>query len=207
MLFGDGYNTRVFNYLQASATYTFDPNNNLSVYGQGPLGGYSGTHTIGAYGPSGTYLAPEYNSQIYGAYYSYTAGNLNLIPEVQYQFSKANSHIGLHKETSNIGAALFSDYNFGTSPYSIGAWGEYWSSHQGATDTAESGDLWAIGPNASAIGFSVTPTWQYKNLFARADIGYMYLLRNTAYGATYGFGNDGHGKSQVTGLLEAGFLL
>ena len=52
---------------------------------------------VGTYGPQFD------NSQMIGAFYSYTQGNLNLVPEVQYQYAKANAKIGLFKPSSNFG--------------------------------------------------------------------------------------------------------
>ena len=127
--FGDGYDTGVFNFLQALVTYTINSTNNVNVFYGGNLGttglnaktyggnnGY-GSLTVGSYG------AQFDNSQMIGGFYSYTQGNLNLVPEVQYQYAKTNAKIGLFKPSSNFVAALFEDYTFGTSPYSIGGWG------------------------------------------------------------------------------------
>jgi hypothetical protein len=142
-----------------------------------------------------------------GGYYSYTMGSLNLVPEVQYVYAKANAKVNIFKPTTNFGAALFADYSFGTSPYSIGGWGEYFTSHASASDqNAGTGD-WFIGPDSEVVGFSVSPTWQYKDLFARANAGYLYLLDNKdANGARYGYGNSGTGRSTYIGTLEAGLL-
>ena len=130
------------------------------------------------------------------------------MPEVQYQVAKADAKVGIYKETSNFGAALFSTYTFGKSPYSLGSWIEYFDSH-GSTENQNSNypsNNWFLGPNAEAIGFAVAPTWQYKDLFARANAGYLYLLNNKADGVTYGYGANGAGRSEFTGTLEAGIL-
>ncbi len=54
----------------------------------------------------------------------------------------------------------------------------------------------------------MAPTWQYKDLFARANVGYLYLLNNkgASMASTYGYGGNGNGRSQFTGTLEAGIL-
>jgi hypothetical protein len=218
VMYGDGYNTGVFNFLQALVTYTFNASNVLNVYYGGNLGqtglnaktygsalcNYGDTcgATVGTFGPQFA------NSQMVGAYYSYTMGNLNLVPEVQYQVAKANAKLGIFKQTSNFGAALFSTYAFGKSPYSLGSWVEYFDSHGSSLNQNAqfASDNWFVGPNAEAIGFAVAPTWQYKDLFARANAGYIYLLNNKADGVTYGYGNNGNGRSEFTGTLEAGVL-
>ena len=144
------------------------------------------------------------NSDMIGAYYSYTLGNLNLVPEAQFQYAKKDVGLGIPGESSNFGAALFADYTFGTSPYSIGAWGEYFTSHESAAEAAND-FYWFVGPNSEAIGAAVAPTWQYKDLFARANAGYIYLLRNNAYGVKYGYGNNDD-RGQFLGTVEAGLL-
>ena len=52
---------------------------------------------------------------------------------------------------------------------------------------------------------AVAPTWQYKDLFARANAGYIYLLNNKGPNGTYGYGN-GDVRGEFTGTLEAGVL-
>ncbi len=206
--FGDGYDTGVFNFIQFLATYTINSTNAASVYGganlsRTGLNAYSYGQTNGSQNTV-AFDGPQYvNSDMIGGFYSYTMGNLNLVPEVQYQYAKRDAKIGITKGTDNYGVALFADYTFGTSPYSIGAWGEYWSSHTGAADNIN----WFIGPDSQGVGASVTPTWQYKDLFVRADGGYLYLTRNKAPdGSKYGYGNNGTGRGIFAGTLEAGVL-
>ena len=202
--FGDGYDTGVFNFLQALVSYSFNSSNVLSVFYGGNLG-TTGLNTFG-YGniTTGEYGAQFVNSQMVGAYYNYTNGNLNLVPEVQYQYAKENAKVGLFKSSSNIGAAVIGNYSFANTPYSLGGFVEYFGSHSSAENNSQT---WAIGPNAQAVGFALSPTWQYKYLFARANAGYVYLLHNEdTAGNKYGYGGSGTGRNQFTGTLEAGLL-
>ncbi|MDE1906422.1 MAG: hypothetical protein KGH75_08240 [Rhodospirillales bacterium] len=199
--FGDGWDTHVFNFLQALVSYTIDSNNNVNVYYAGNLGrtglnartyGWGSGTTVGQYGPY--YM----NSQMIGGWYSWTQGNLNIIPEVQYVYAKVDHQLGIDKSTANFGADVFGDYSFGTSPYSLGGWVEY--------ENSTGNSNWFVGPKSEAVGFAVSPTWQYKDLFARVNGGGLYLLRNKANGSTYGYGNNGTDKFQFVGTLEAGLL-
>jgi hypothetical protein len=225
--FGDGYDNGVFNYLQFLLTDTINSTNSASLYGGVNLG-TTGPYTTSYGGDSPIYA----NSSLYGAFYSYTLGNLNLVPEIQFQYTKAIAKIGLSKPATNGGAAVFADYSFGTSPYSVGAWVEYWDSHTAASTysqyTYDDEDYTYysenspnnfnafIGPNSEGIGLSVSPTWQYKDLFARADVGALYLLHNSdantfnanpnTPGAKYGYGSSFDGRFFFTGTLEAGLL-
>lgn len=207
VIFGDGYDTGVFNFLQAFVTYTFNPNNALSVYYGGNLG-RTGLNAF-AYGQSNvrSYGAQFINSQMIGVFDSFNVGaDLNLTPEVQYQIAKADRRIGLMKSSSNFGVAAFADYSFGKSPYSLGAWAEYFTTHTSAENDPDA-QTWFVGPDAAGIGFSVAPTWQYKYLFVRADGGYIYLLHNKdAESQTYGYGSSGDGRSLFMATLEAGVV-
>jgi len=200
VLFSDGYDTGVFNFLQVSGTYSFNANNAGTLYYGGNLG-TTGTDVKSNEGPTA-----YQNSQMIGGFYSYTAGNLNLAPEFQYQYAKADQKIGIEKPTYNFGAALFADYSLSaTSPYSIGAWGEYFTSHASVADSGAG--AWYIGPDSEGVAFSVSPTWQYKDLFARADAGYIYLLNNkSSADVAYGYGGSGTDRGEFVGLLEAGLL-
>ena len=151
VMYGDGYNTGVFNFLQALVTYTINSSNvverllrrqsrpdrserqdlwrHLQLWQQ--------ARTPAASARSETFGPQFANSQLVGAYYSYTMGNLNLVPEVQYQVAKADAKLGIYKETSNFGAALFETYTFGKSPYSLGGWVEYFDSHGSAQNSRE----------------------------------------------------------------------
>lgn len=212
VFFNDGYDTGVFNSLQALFSYSFNSSNSVSVFYGGNLGKTglnANTYGSGAvpYNNSHVGAAPEFaNSQMFGAYYSYNKGNISLVPELQYQYAKPDSSIGIQKGMSNIVAALFADYSFGSSPYSLGAWAEYFGQHESAAD-ASNGTYWFYGPNASGEAFSITPTWQNKNLFLRADLGVLVLNRTSAYGlAKYGYGNQHDNPFQLSGLLETGLL-
>jgi len=198
--YGDGYDTGVFNFVEAIGTYTFNADNAATLYYGGNLG-TTGTAVKSNEGPTA-----YQNSQMIGGFYSYTLGNLSLAPEFQYQYAKADEKIGIEKPTYNFGAALFADYSLSaTSPYSIGAWGEYFTSHASVADS--SAGAWYIGPDAAGVAVSVSPTWQYKDLFARADAGYIYLLDNkSSGGAAYGYGGSGTDRGEFVGLLETGVL-
>jgi hypothetical protein len=199
VLFGDGYDTGVFNFLEAIGNYTIDSNNVASIYYGGNLG-RTGTNVKSNEGPTA-----YQNSQMIGGFYSYTNGNLNLVPEFQYQYAKADAKIGITKPTYNFGAAVFGDYSFGTSPYSVGGWVQYFTAHSSVYDNGPGS--WYIGPDNQGVAISVSPTWQYKDLFVRPDAGYIYLLRNKSVaGESYGYGSKGTDHGEFVGLLEAGLL-
>lgn len=205
--FGDGNDTGVWNYGQALVTYTIDPNNVANIYGSmnfgrtGPNAFFYGGGTVGT-GPDSAVIFT--NNWMIGGYYSWTQADLfqkgdslNIIPEAQYTFAKTDHIMGLDKSTSNFGAAVFSTYAFANTPYSVGGWLEY-VNNQGAGN-------WFAGPGAEAIGAALSPTWQYKYLFARANVGALYLLNNKQF-STSSYNTDGTGKFQFVSTLQAGIL-
>jgi hypothetical protein len=193
--FGDGFpnDDGVFNFVQAIANYTINPTNVLSVFYGGAVG------TTSVYHDPGNQFYK--NSQMIGAFYSYTMGNLNLVPEVQFVYAKADAKIFLDKPTWNLAALVLADYSFGTSPYSIGAMAEYFASHTSYYDASN----WYLAPDADGVGITAAPTWQYKDLFARANFGFVYLTNDTFDGVKQTPFGD-YGRSEFQSTLEAGLL-
>ena len=202
--FGDVADTKVFNFLSGLGTYTFNSNNVLNVYFGTNLGrtGVNAHANIG--GPSASSWSSSsvgtnnvmVNGNVFGTYYSWTHGNLNLVPEVQYAYAKADQKVGIPKFTSNFGAALFGDYSFANTPYSVGGWIAYEKS-------IGSQNTWFLSPNDESIAIAVSPTWQYKYLYVRGNLGVIHMLHNASGSA---FGNSGNSKTQVAAALETGFV-
>ncbi len=200
----DGYFTKVVNYLQFLIAYTPDTNDSFNLFGSANLGNV---------GPNVTGIGNLLynNSKMIGGYYTYTNGNFTMTPEVQYQRTGtinkyADAGYQLGGPVSNIGLALFGDYQFGSNgPWSIGAFAEYASESykKSAIYQGVSPDYFGFGPGSHLEGLSVTPTWQYKDIFARADLGYIHV---TPGGGGTAFGANGFQKNQITGVLEAGLL-
>jgi Putative beta-barrel porin-2, OmpL-like. bbp2 len=212
--FGDGYDTGVWNYVQFLTTDKINANNSITLYGGIPLGvtgpntfayGEGGMSAGGADGNGGQGTLAVVNSNMLGAWYTWKNGNLSITPEVQLQWTRPiNKYAGetsgglsddISKETGNFGAALFANYKFGDSPYSLAAWAEYATSHgTGAQDS------WFVAPDAQLAGFAIAPGWQYKQLFTRLNIGYGHVLNSGTPSA--GFGDEGTGRNQVVTTLE-----
>ena len=47
-------------------------------------------------------------------------------------------------------------------------------------------DTWFVAPNAELVGFAFAPAYQYKQLFARLNVGYVHLLNSGTPSAGYG---------------------
>jgi Putative beta-barrel porin-2, OmpL-like. bbp2 len=196
--YGDGWDTRVFNFLQASFAYNIGSANSLDVYYGGNLG-RTGANAI-TYFQMPVGAAPYLvNSQTIGIYDAYTRGNITLTPELQYVYAKPDHWLSIDKYTGNFSAAVFGDYTFGTSPYSIGAMASYFDSVGGQGD-------WYIAPRAAGIGVELTPTWQRQAFFARLSVGYVHLI-NMGEGTGYpAYGTAGNGRNVLQSAFEAGVL-
>ena len=209
IVFGDGFDTNVWNYLQLSASYSFNDDNKLTLFGSTNLGAtglgarfygnadrpYSST-TVAAAG-----AANLVNSSVIGAYYSFEMGNLTLVPEVQYVWSTKNPKVGLTDYSSHFGVAMFANYQFEGSPFSLGGWLQYFTSNGPET--------WFLNPGAQGFGMAVGPTWSpdwaKKHLFVRGDVGAIHLITVGVPGSV-GYGSSGTGHNQATFLAEVGVL-
>ena len=61
-----------------------------------------------------------------------------------------------------------------------------------------------FGPGSNAWSFTVTPTYQYKNYFVRAELAYVTANKYGGSGAAYG--TSGDKGNQTRGLIETGVL-
>jgi hypothetical protein len=209
VVFSDGFDTNVWNYVQLSASYAFNDNNNLTLYGATNLGTtglgarfygsatrpYSET-TVGLAG-----AANFVNSSMIGGYHTFSMGNFTLVPEVQYTWAAKNASVGLTDYSSHFGAALFVNYKFADTPFSLGGWVEYF--------TTNGHESWFLNPGARGYGLVVGPTWSpdwaKKHLFVRGDVGLRHLT-NLGIPGSDGYGSSATGRNQATFLIEAGVL-
>ncbi len=186
--FDDGYYSKRINYLQWLVTYTLNPS--LSV----TLNGASHTSVSGPNLPGIGNLLYN-NSALYGGWVTYSAGNFTITPEIQYVYTDKLLRYtpAITKTAANFTSGIFADYGFGTSPYSLGAFVEYASETSAHADGATA-DFFGYGPETSLWGGALTPTWQYKQLFARTDLAFSHV--NSSAGI----------KTQFAAVLEAGLL-
>lgn len=189
----DGYYSNKYETVSGAATYTLDSSNIFAFSGSG--------HTGSKSDKSGPVTSPFLNnSQIYNLIYTHTDGPWTIQPYLQYNnvpaLSGAVNGTGSDtKSTSTLGAAVLGSYKVNDN-VSLPVRLEYIK--QSGTKGDNSAPL-LYGPDTSAWSFTVTPTYQYKIFFARAELSYV--------GADVkAFGKAFDKKNQVTGLLETGFM-
>lgn len=191
----DGFFSGNFDWLTGSATYTINSNNSLTF----SAGGNFGSNSLDSFG---TPIAQN-NSVIYDLIYDGTWGPWTLAPYVQYTHVPDNSalkSVGFTHDASTVGVAVNVAYSFNDN-WKLGARGEYISSSGSLADGAP--DLLTGGPGANNWSITLTPSYQYKIFFARAEFSYVGLGSPTP---EYAFGKAGTDTSQVRVLFETGVI-
>ncbi|MEE3500566.1 outer membrane beta-barrel protein [Acidiphilium acidophilum] len=187
----DGYYTRRLNYLQWLVTYVASPTLSVTL---------NGASHLGTTGPDVTGIGNLLynNSSLYGGWVTYTGGNFTVTPEIQYEYTGPIHRYAPQAElagaAANFTCAVFADYAFGKSPYSLGGFIEY-ATETPAHRDGNAGDYFGYGPGTNLWGTAITPTWQFKNLFARTDLAFVHINKGTG-GIT----------TQVSAIAEVGIL-
>ncbi len=186
----DGYYSSKYSTVSGSVAWTINPKNVLAF----AASGNTKTTTKSTFVTGGVLN----NQQIYNLILTHTDGKLVLQPYVQYTHVDALPFFGT-TATDTIGGALLAKYQI-TPEFSLPVRAEYLSTTGKPNGT---GANFLFGTGSEAFSLTVTPTYQYKIFFARAELSYV-KASNTTPGAAFGrFGND---RSQTRGLLEAGVL-
>ena len=189
----DGLLSNRYTWAWLSAAYTIDKANSVSFVGGGNLR----RTTVN------TPVTPLFqnNEQIYNVIYTHTAGPWIIQPYLQYTRVPTIPAIGSLKEASTYGGALLVNYTSDKiAGLSLPMRFEYIATTGSATDG--SANL-MYGPGSKAWSITVTPTYQHKIFFARAEVSFVQAS-GTAPGAA--FGSSGNDKTQTRGIIEAGLL-
>jgi Putative beta-barrel porin-2, OmpL-like. bbp2 len=185
----DGFYSGRFNWLSGTASWTIDGSNSLLFIGSGNLG-----HTDYA-----SFVNPlvQNNSDIFDLIYAYSAAPWTVSPYVQYTRVAADARLGFGQTGQSKGFGLFASYAF-TPRFSLAGRLEYETTDGGAAAP----DI-LFGPGSKAWSVTLTPTYQYRIFFARAEFSYVGAGDVTP-GEALGPGFTD--KSQVRGLLETGVV-
>ena len=191
LTWNDGFYSNRYNWISGTLSYTPNAANSVAVVGAGNYGktGYS------------TVATPLYqnNSSIYNVIYTHTGKKLVLEPYIQITHVPMNTDIGVGHATSTIGGAFLGTYAF--NPHvSLAARGEYIAS----TGSSSNGAVNLLyGTGSDAWSMTLTPTYQDKAFFARAELSAVHAMDTTPGDV---FGVSGTDTSQVRGVIEAGFM-
>ena len=187
----DGFYSNRYNWLTGTATYALSSTSSLQVSAGGNLG-----HT--RYATTATPLYQD-NGSIYDAIYTHTAKKWMIEPYVQYTRIPADTRIGVDRTTSTISGAVLGSYTITAHVWLAGR-----TEYIGTTGSASEGSANLLyGPGSSAWSVTLTPTYQNKAFFARAEFSAGYTNSYTPGNA---FGPKGLDASQIRGLIETGFM-
>jgi hypothetical protein len=198
----DGFYSEKYSWVSGLASYALDKENTLAFAAGGNTSTTNKSNTR-------TPLFQN-NQQIYNLIYTHTEGPWTVQPYLQYTHVPKLAQIGANESASTYGGAVLVSYDFGSdaAPRELRTPGfklpvrlEY----IGSTGSAARGAPNLLyGPGSKAWSFTVTPTYQNKRFFARAEFSYVGT-RKIAPGLA--FGSDGNRHSQMRGLIELGWLL
>jgi hypothetical protein len=191
----DGYYTNVFQDLSGLISYGFNGGaDTLAFTAEGDI---AGPHVS----PQGLAASVLNAGSVYDLIYTHTSGPWTISPYVQYI---TTPKIFAPKGENIWGGAVLVSYSI-DDHRKLTARGEYESS---SGNPATNFNLLGYGAGSKAWSITLTPSYQYKLLFARLDASYVGLGDATVGGVPFGggFGATLTKSSQFRGVLEVGVL-
>jgi hypothetical protein len=197
----DGFYSDQFTWLSGSATWEVNKDNSF----QAIWGANTRTTNVST---TATPLLQD-NSRIYNLTYTYSPERWTVSPYLQYTYIPAAPSIGVSHDAATYGAAVLVNYTFeptfrvgGLSlvGFSLPFRVEYTASTGNAADGAPN---LLYGPGSTAWSITISPTYQYKRFFTRAEFSYVGTKHTTT---GFAFGPNGSNSTQARFLIESGFL-
>ncbi len=187
----NGFYSHSYTWLWGSLTYAVNSANSVTAVGGQNLG----------FSKSSNFATPvlQNNSGIYDLIYTYNSSPWIIQPYFQWTVVPNNPDIGVLKTTSTIGGAILASYAF-TDNIFLAARAEYIGSTGNTTDGAAN---LMYGPGSEAWSLTLTPTYQYKQFFVRAEGSFVQAMSYTPGDV---FGGQGRNPAQLRGLIETGLL-
>jgi hypothetical protein len=188
--FNDGFDSGVYNWVTAAATWTINSANSFEFVGGGNAGK---TNVSTLRTPS-----PQNNSYLFDLIYTYNNDPWIVQPYFQATHVPGNASLGWSTSASTFGIALLTNYNLGGG-FNLAGRLEYISS-TGSLATAPN---LLYGPGSGAFSFTLTPAYQWKYFFARAEFSW---VKANSVVAGLGLGPNVNGDSQTRVMIETGIL-
>jgi len=188
----DGFFSNRYNWLSGSVAYTISPADTVSFVAGGNLG-----HTLYGSpltGPATANATPvlQNNGSVYNLIWTHTEGPWTVTP--YFQYTSIPKVFGL-PSADTIGGAVLANYAFDAN-WSLGGRFEYIASSANSF-------IELYGPGSKALSFTITPTYQYKIFFARAEASYVDLGHAPV---GFEFGTLANKSDQVRVLFETGII-
>jgi Putative beta-barrel porin-2, OmpL-like. bbp2 len=191
-----GFYPNAFTWFSGSLTYTLGgADSSVSIAGSNHARATTGTAANRFY---------QNNETLFNVVYTYNSTPWTVTPYVQYTNVPVNPSIGAFTSASTFGEAILINYSFGEGSaltgFSLPLRLEYISS---TGSLASGAPNLLYGPGSNAWSVTVTPTYQYKIFFARAELSHVGAGRITTGSA---FGSNGSNTTQTRILFETGIL-
>jgi hypothetical protein len=195
--YNDGYYSNRLDWVSGLLTWTIDSANTLAF-----AGGGSTASDVPVFNSNYPFLSPtpllQQNSSIYNLIYTYSNAPWTISPYVQYSSVPRDDKAGIPFAAHTWSGALLVNYNIDAN-WNLAGRFEY-------IGTAGRYLNLLYGPRSNAWSITVTPTFQYKVFYARAELSYVGAGNTTQFGAfgDTSFGLNGTKNDQFRGLIEAG---
>jgi hypothetical protein len=201
----DGFYSDRFTWLTGSLGYTLNKENTISFVAGG---NYAHTTKVTTTNPpfNQTTATPLFqnNETIFNLIYTYNAAPFTITPYFQYTHVPQSAAINAMTAASTYGGAILANYSFGEDTplagFSIPIRFEYIAS---TGSLAKGSPNLLYGPGSNAWSITLTPTYQYKIFFARAEFSHVGAGSTTSGLA---FGPSGTNTTQTRFLFETGVL-
>ncbi|MBW4038575.1 MAG: porin [Acidobacteria bacterium] len=191
VVWSDGFYSNRYNWITGALTYSPTPADSIQVIAAGNLGhtGYSSIAT------------PLYqnNSDIYNLIYTHTAKRWTIQPYLQFTHVPLDLKIGIPHAASTQSGAVLGTYTLAHG-FSLAGRAEFIASTGSAA--RQSVNL-LYGPGSRALSLTLTPTYQNKAFFARAEISLTQAIHTSPGQA---FGPHANDTTQPRALFETGFI-
>lgn len=200
----DGFYSGRPSWISGLASYAVDKSNTVTFVGAG------NSRNDSEVSSTRTPLFQNHQ-QIYNLIYTRLEGPWTLQPYLQYSHVPGLPQFGTPESASTFGAALLASYDFGADDvptswrlpgFKLAGRVEYIDSSSAGSNPGGAPNL-LYGPGSAAWSLTLTPTYQYKNFFARGEVSWV-STHDAVPGAA--FGSDGNKGTQVRGLVEVGML-
>jgi hypothetical protein len=187
----NGFYSNSYTWVDGSLAWAINSSNTFTFVGGGQVGFSKFTN----------FATPVLlnNSQIYDIEYTYSSAPWIVQPYFQFTILPHHPELGVFKTTSTSAGALLLSYAL-TDNFFLAGRLEGISSSGSPTD-GSANLLNGVGSEVWSI--TVTPTYQYKNFFARAEASFVQAVQYTPGDV---FGNQNRNPAQVRGVLETGIL-
>jgi hypothetical protein len=191
----DGFYSNRYTWAWLSAVYAINSSNTLALVG----GGNTKTTDVSS---SATPLYQN-NEQIYNLIYTHISGKWTIEPFLQYTRVPKSNMLKTTDDATTTGAALYVNYAAKSNPNGSSFYIPVRLEYIKSTGKVNDAPNLLYGQGSNAWSFTITPTYQYKRIFARTEFSF---TNANSIVSGLAFGPNGTNTSQARAVLEVGML-